>query len=108
MLGGHGAGVGRCLHSDQRVVELETLAHGERALPCSGVRIERIAEVIRSAVGVGVRVYRGTQQREPQKISYGVVAELAVIEQAETLLAVAEIRPLLCGDFEARLLEGVV
>jgi len=59
-------------------------------------------------VGVGVGPLGRAQQRKPQLVARGVVAELRLVDEAEAVLAVAQVGPAHGGNFKLRLLPTVV
>ena len=91
----------------QLVVVVVSVADGHGLLPVLDVRIERIAEMLAAAVGVGVGPDGRAQQGEPQLIAHAVVAELGFVDKAEAVLRVADIGPALGAYFKLRLLPGV-
>src|ERR1700722_10617516 len=74
-------------------VEFISPPHGERLLPVAAVRVERISEVLMPAVGVRVGPGGRTQQRKPQHIALSVISVFGIVDQAETVRPVAQIRP---------------
>ena len=72
------------------------------------MRIERIAEALRAAVGVRIGPHRRAQQRQPQHIVAAVVAVLGLVDQREPMLAVAQVGPAQRRHFKPGLLPAVV
>ena len=106
--GGEVAGVGEDLLGEERGVELVAAADGEGVFPGAGVGVELVGEVLGAAVGVGVRPDGRAEEGEAEDVAGGVVAVLAVVEEGEALLRVAEVGPAEGGDFELGFLPGVV
>src|ERR1700686_4443986 len=69
------------------------------------MRIERIRELVVAAVGFRIGPGWRPQKRKPKHIALGVVSILRFIEQAETVVAVAEVGPAERREF--RRLPGV-
>src|SRR6185437_16964867 len=105
---GQFARVGVNLHGVQGLIEVPALAHGVCLLPCSSVRIKRVTEVLMAAICIWVGPYGRAQQRKPQYISFYVIAIFGVVDEAEAVLAVAEISPALCRDFKLGVFDGIV
>src|ERR1700732_363346 len=84
------------------------MLHGQCLLPVTGVRIERVAEVVMPPVGMRIWFYAGTQQRDAHDTPLRIVAILRVVDQAKAMLAVAEIGPTYRRNFELRIFPAIV
>src|SRR5215472_3434878 len=104
MFGGKLAVVLAGLHGDQLVIEVVALADCERIVPVSSMRIKRISEFVVAFIGMRVGPFGRTQERDAQDVTLGVVTILAVVEQAESVLVVGDIRPPNSRNFKLCLL----
>jgi len=77
----HGSGVGADLCRAEFVVVLVAAACCEGLLPCAGVRVEGVAEVLVAAVGFGVGPGGGAQEGEAKDVACGVVAVFGFVEE---------------------------
>ena len=98
----------RYLHSCEVIVEVVSLANGERLLPRSAVRIERIRKMLMSLVGLRIRRGRRTEKRKAQQVPFRVVPILRFIDQAEAILLVAQVSPAQRRHLELGRLDTVV
>ena len=105
--GGESAGVGCGNYGGERVVVLKAVADGHGLLPCSGVRIKCVVEVMMAHVCIGVRPFGRAEEGEAQHIAGRVVAELALVDDAQAVASISQISPLLGWDFELRLLPAI-
>jgi len=81
------------------VIKFVAAVNCQRLLPRAGVRIERVAEIMMAAIRIWIGPGGRTEQRKPQNISLGVVAVLGIVDQAEAVARVSEIRPAQRRDF---------
>ena len=108
----HGfAGRAAC-HRQHRLVEEVGLPHRARLLPAFAVREEGVGEVVDFLVGDGVRLNAGFNQRQGQAAILAGMAVLAVVEQADAVVAFRDIGPFLAAALEpgaipARVLVGL-
>ena len=91
-------------HRQQAVVQFQPSAHCLCVTPRPDMRIHRVREFVLALIGVGIGPLRRTQQGKPQDISFRVVPILAVIQEAEAVPGVRNVRPAERGHLELRLL----
>ena len=72
---------------NQFVIQLYPWRIVSASFQSSAVRIQRICELMMAFIGVRVRLLRRAQQRKPQHVAFGVISVLAIVEQAESVLA---------------------
>src|SRR5690348_7968621 len=90
----------------KRIVQVVSLVYRVRILPGSAVRIERVNKFVMALIGMRIGPGGRTKQRKAQDVALGVVAVLAVIQQAEAVLAVGQVGPSDRRDFKFSLLRG--
>ena len=90
------------------VVEVERLLDGLRLAPGIAVRVKRVGETVLFLVGLRIGVERAAQQRQRDHFAEGLVAVFAVVQQAQAVVGLRDIHPLVRRHLEFRFLEGVV
>jgi len=81
----------RVLHPVVRVVEVLRRFNNPRRQRAR-VRHQRVPEAVQAHVGVGVRRFGRAQQRQPHLVAMDRVAVLAVVQQGNAVVPVAQVR----------------
>ena len=67
------------------------------------MRIQRVSELVMAFIGVRIGIFRRAQQRNRSTLPFGVIPVLAIVQQAESVLAVGDVGPAICGNLKLRL-----
>ena len=82
----------------ERIIVLPAAANGLRLFPCAEVRIERIAEVVMAAIGLGVGPDGRAEERQAQGAFSCVIAVLRLVEHAQAVDSAALARARTMAD----------
>jgi hypothetical protein len=89
------------LVNQQRIVKLISVARHISLAPIACVGQQAVGEKVLPAIRRLVRLDGGLDQGQAQHVILHIVAVLAVIQQADTVIAFGKIHPLMAQGFEA-------
>src|SRR5699024_7419155 len=90
------------------LVELVALVGRGGLFPGLAVGVEGIGEGVHLHVGVGVGLDAALEERQADDAVFDAVAVLAVVEQADAVVTLGEVHPLLGAALKAGLVPGGV
>src|SRR5207245_10968421 len=106
VLGGQRALVLVALHGERRVIQLVSSTDTLCLTPTPAMRIQRISKVMMTFVGMRIGPRRRAQQRQPKHVSFCVIPILAIVQQAESVLAIGDVCPAQGRNLKLGLLGG--
>ena len=92
---------------DQRIIQCIGRGYGARP-PIAAVGQQAVSEVMLPLVGVGVGIGRASQQGQTHDVIVYIVTILAVVEQADAVVTLAQVNPLMGYRLETRPVPGCI
>ncbi len=85
---------------NQRIVEVIGGGHGART-PIAGMGQQAVDKTVFALVRLRIGKSGAAQQRQPHHVALNIVAVFAIIEQADTIIAFAQVDPFVGTAFKA-------